>query len=193
MKQNDFMAVRVLRRILLGIACVTLGLGAPSALAKDHTVKEDEELYTPYQIVKRLPSWEESSLVVLRPAETDAARVTESIRAGALLVKYGQPDKALEYLEPLRSMDHFTLQHALGVAYVRLNRNQEAYDSLMRAHLMRPSVAGPLLPAALACARMARRCYEYRDLALEYRRLGGRFLRMADRIAYHVPYVLRKY
>jgi hypothetical protein len=157
--------------------------------------KENEELFSPYLFSKRAPAGEESWIASLRPAdpaEVDAARFAETVRTGVLLVKYGKYQTAAEILEPFRTRQHFTLLHALGVAYVRLNRNQEAYDVLIRAHTLRPNVAGPLLPAALACAKMSKRCYEYRDLALEYKRLGGRFTRMADRIAYHVPYALRR-
>jgi hypothetical protein len=175
----------------IGAALVlTLG-GLMPALA----AQEDEEIFSPYLASRQLPDVEESRFAALRPSstdETDAARLAETVRTGVLLVKYGQYDKAIEILEPYRIKDQFTLQHALGVAYLRSNRNQEAYDSLIRAHNLRPNVAGPLLPAALACAKMFRRCDDYRDLAVQYKKLGGRFTRLADRIAYHVPYALRK-
>jgi hypothetical protein len=107
-------------------------------------------------------------------------------------VKDGQHEKAIELLEPLRSEEHFTLLHALGIAYLREERNRDAYEILMRAHRLRPSVAGPLLPAALACARMATHCHAYRELAIQYKALGGKFTRLADNIEYYVPYELRK-
>jgi len=80
--------------------------------------------------------------------------------------------------------------HALGVAYVPVNRNQEAYDLLLRAHALRPTIAAPLLPAALACVKMARTCDAYRELALEYTQRGGRLVRFADKIANHLPRTL---
>jgi hypothetical protein len=174
----------------IGIAALFIIAGI--ALAAE---QEGEELFSPYLFSKRVPAGDESWIASLRPtdpAEADAARFAETVRTGVLLVKYGKYQTAADILEPFRTREHFTLLHALGVAYVRLNRNQEAYDVLVRAHALRPSIAGPLLPAALACAKMSRRCYEYRDLALEYKKLGGRFTRMADRIVYHVPYALRR-
>jgi Flp pilus assembly protein TadD len=175
---------------IIGTVALSVFLGPLQLLAA-----EDEEIFSPYLAARRLPEAEESRFAALRPSnpdETDAARFAETVRTGVLLVKYGQYDKAVQLLEPYRTNDQFTLQHALGVAYLRLNRNQEAYDNLVRAHHLRPNVAGPLLPAALACAKMARRCDDYRDLAQEYKKLGGRFTRLADRIAYHVPIALNR-
>jgi len=166
-----------------------------SFLAPVVVLAAEEEIFSPYLAFRRLSDAEESRFAALRPSnpdETDAARLAETVRAGVLLVKYGQYDKAIELLEPYRIKEQFTLQHALGVAYLRTNRNREAYESLVRAHYQRPTVAGPLLPAALACAKMSRTCDDYRDLALEYKRLGGKFTRMADRIVYHVPIALNR-
>lgn len=183
-----------------GIRCLIVAIGAMAVLTISGLVpvlaaQEEEEIFSPYLASKRAPKWDESRFAALASPladASDAARFAETVRTGILLVKNGQYAKAVELLEPYRTKDSFVVLHALGVAYVRMNRNQEAYDSLIRAHTLRPNIPGPLLPAALACAKMARRCYDYRDLALEYKKLGGRFIRLADRIAYHVPYTLRK-
>jgi tetratricopeptide (TPR) repeat protein len=113
-----------------------------------------------------------------------------AIREGVSLVRQREYARAVQRLEPYREIDHFTLLHALGIAYVRLDRNEEAYAALLRAHALRPEVAAPLLPAALACVKMARTCDAYRDLAREYKELGGQLVRFADKIAYHVPVAL---
>lgn len=124
--------------------------------------------------------------------ETDPARLAEAVQSGVLLVKGGQHEQAIELLEPYRDEPHFTLLHALGIAYLRSDRNRDAFQALMRAHQLRPTAAGPLLPAALACARMARVCDEYRELAMKYKALGGKFTRLADKIEQHVPYELQR-
>ena len=181
--------------LYLVTAIGTMAVLTLSGLVPALAAQEDEEIFSPYLASERLSEMEESRFAALRPTnpdDTDAARLAETVRTGVLLVKYGQHDKAVQLLEPYRTNDQFTLQHALGVAYLRLNRNQEAYDNLVRAHHLRPNVAGPLLPAALACAKMAKRCDDYRDLAQEYKKLGGRFTRLADRIAYHVPIALNR-
>jgi hypothetical protein len=109
---------------------------------------------------------------------------------GIRLVKRGEYAEAISLLEPYRETPDFSLLHALGIAYLRTQRNQEAYDILLRAHALRPNEPGPLLPAALACARMARTCDEYRRLALEYKERGGKFGRLADKIAEYQPVTL---
>ena len=107
-----------------------------------------------------------------------------------LLIKEGHYRSAIALLEPYRTKDDFLTQHAIGVAYVRVGRNQEAYEALLRAHQLNPTAAAPLLPAALACARMAKRCDDYRSLALEYTARGGKFTRLADKIANYLPITL---
>jgi hypothetical protein len=109
---------------------------------------------------------------------------------GVRLVKRGAYAEAISLLEPYRETPDFSLLHALGIAYLRTQRNQEAYDVLIRAHALRPDEPGPMLPAALACARMAKTCDEYRRLALEYKERGGRFGRLADKIAEYQPVTL---
>ena len=109
---------------------------------------------------------------------------------GIRLVKRGEYAEAISLLEPHRDAANFSLLHALGIAYVRTQRNQEAYDVLLRAHNLNPEDPGPLLPAALACARMAKSCDEYRRLALQYKERGGKFIRLADKIADYQPITL---
>lgn len=111
-------------------------------------------------------------------------------RQGIRLVKQGEYAEAIALLEPHRDVAEYSLLHALGIAYVRTQRNREAYDILLRAHSLKPEEPGPLLPAALACARMAKSCDEYRRLALQYKELGGRLVRFADRIAEYQPITL---
>jgi len=111
-------------------------------------------------------------------------------RRGIRLVKRGEYAEAISLLEPHRDAADFSLLHALGIAYVRTQRNQEAYDVLLRAHNLNPEDPGPLLPAALACARMAKSCDEYRRLALQYKERGGKFVRLADKIADYQPITL---
>lgn len=188
MKRLDHMEIGRHRLILIGLAGLFCLVGPGWSLAQ-----EQEEIFSPYLAAKRMPEREESILSALRGADaTQPARFAETVRSGVLLVKHGRYDEAIELLEPHRGMEQFTLLHALGVAYLRSNRNQEAYDVLMQAHRLRPDAAGPLLPAALACVRMPRTCYAYRDLARQYKEQGGRFVRLADKIRYHVPYMLRK-
>jgi tetratricopeptide (TPR) repeat protein len=112
------------------------------------------------------------------------------MRTVVRLIKEGHYRSAIVLLEPYRTKDDFLTQHAIGVAYVRVGRNQEAYEALLHAHRLNPTVAAPLLPAALACARMAKQCDDYRSLALEYRALGGKFTRLADKIANYLPITL---
>ena len=109
---------------------------------------------------------------------------------GIRLVKRGEYAEAISLLEPHRDAANFSLLHALGIAYVRTQRNQEAYDVLLRAHNLNSEDPGPLLPAALACARMAKSCDEYRRLALQYKERGGKFVRLADKIADYQPVTL---
>lgn len=109
---------------------------------------------------------------------------------GIRLVKRGEYAEAISLLEPYRETPDFSLLHALGIAYLRTKRNQEAYDVLIRAHTLRPDEPGPMLPAALACARMAKTCDEYRRLALGYKDRGGKFGRLADKIAEYQPVTL---
>jgi len=181
--------VRWFFRGLLVLGCCLVGgpvLGS---------AQEDEELFAPYPGKKSLPAQAQADAALARLqalAPTDPTYLAETTRAGVLLVKSGQHAEAVALLEPYRPLDQFTLLHALGVAYLRTQRNRDAYDTLLRAHRLRPTVAGPLLPAALACARMPRTCDDYRTLAGAYSALGGRFTRLANRIRYHVPYRLRK-
>lgn len=181
---------RARRRGVLLVPLALLWLGIPGVESAEQV--EDEELFTPHLVYQRTPAQEQDLTALATPAEPGTGLLAEQIRTAVLLVKHGYYAKATELLEPHRDQGNFTLLHALGVAYVRLNRNQEALDVLKRAHQLRPAVAAPLLPAALACVRMARRCYEYRELALAYKERGGRFKRFADKIAYHVPMVLRR-
>jgi tetratricopeptide (TPR) repeat protein len=122
--------------------------------------------------------------------EFDEAVFRALVRTSILLVKQGNYAQAIVLLEPYRAKDDFSMLHALGIAYVRTERNEEAYDTLLRAHQLNPNEAGPLLPAALACARMAKRCDAYRQLALEYMARGGKFVRFADKIANFQPVAL---
>jgi Flp pilus assembly protein TadD len=182
-----------IRLLRLGAPTVLLALillTAPGVGAAERT--EDEEFFTPHLAYQRTPAPEQDLAALGTPSDPDANLLAERIRTGVLLIKHGQYAQAATVLEPHRDQSNFTLLHALGVAYVRLNKNPEALAILKRAHELRPTVAGPLLPAALACVRMSRQCYEYRELALEYKERGGRFKRFADKIAYHVPLALRR-
>ena len=179
-------------RWLLGGLLVLLSLGGPA-----QGLAREEELFSPYLGKKRglaeLQTDTDAALARLQTlAPADPTYRAEMLRAGVLLVKSGRHAEAVALLEPSRPLDQFTLLHALGVAYLRTHRNRDAYDTLLRAHRLRPEVAGPLLPAALACARMPRICDDYRTLAERYTAMGGRFTRLAERIRYHVPYRLHK-
>lgn len=159
-----------------------------SSLAKD-----SEEFYTPSVVASAKSMPPENAMDASQEAGDEVdVRVSHQqlVRSGAELIKQGRYAEGIAVLEPFRESDDFLTLHALGVAYVRTGRNQEAYDILIRAHMLKPTVAAPLLPAALACARMARRCDDYRRLALEYKALGGELTRLADKIASHVPYKL---
>jgi len=180
-------------RRLLGGLLVLLSLGGPA----QGLAQGDEELFSPYlgktRGLAELQAQAAEALARLQTlAPADPTYRAETVRTGVLLVKSGRHADAVALLEPSRPLAQFTLLHALGVAYLRTHRNQDAYDTLLRAHQLQPTVAGPLLPAALACARMPRTCDDSRLLVQEYLALGGRFTRLADRIRYHVPYRLRK-
>jgi tetratricopeptide (TPR) repeat protein len=155
--------------------------------------QDSEELFTPFVIAKNeLPPMDQSLL-----ARSDGQReppglieYQQIMHTVVLLIKEGHYRSAIALLEPYRTKDDFLTQHAIGVAYVRVGRNQEAYEALLRAHQLNPTAAAPLLPAALACARMAKRCDDYRSLALEYTARGGKFTRLADKIANYLPITL---
>lgn len=172
----------------LSVALLCWSLGGPiSAFAR-----ENEELFSPFMVAARVAP--PSGLAALEGERTAVRGLGETqeerVRAAVGLVKRGEYLYAVEALEPYGQTEDFLALHALGVAYVRLGRNQEAYDALLRAHHLHPEMPGPLLPAALACARMARRCNDYRELALTYKARGGKFTRFADRIANHLPITL---
>lgn len=155
--------------------------------------QDNEELFTPYLVASLFPSGEklvsESRSEVARLADGGSDQLS-TVRTGVRLIKQGEYTKAITLLEPYRAEPDFLTLHALGVAYVRVQRNAEAYDVLLRAHKLNPGVAGPLLPAALACARIAKRCDQHRDLALEYLALGGKFKKFAEKIANYFPLTL---
>jgi tetratricopeptide (TPR) repeat protein len=138
------------------------------------------------------PASADESIQGISSAAVSGADFRALVRSAILMVKQGEYTEAIALLEPYRARDDFSMLHALGVAYVRTQRNEEAYDALLRAHHLNPSEAGPLLPAALACARMARSCDNYRQLALEYKALGGKFVWFADKIANFQPVELVK-
>jgi tetratricopeptide (TPR) repeat protein len=174
--------------ILAGAVSLWIGGSARVALAN-----ESEELFLPYQVAslaqpgqERIPGNGSGERMVIHGETVDPNAAAKGVQ----LVKQREYSKAIAVLEPLRSQPDFLVLHALGVAYVRTRRNAEAYDVLRRAHELRPNVPGPLLPAALACARMAPRCHDYRELALEYIQLGGRFKKLAEKIANHQPLAL---
>jgi hypothetical protein len=170
-------------------ALMLWSIGAPGLAS----AQENEELYSPFMVAARIapPSGLTEPLAESRMAFRSLGDTQgERVRAAIGLVKRGEYAYAVEILEPYSATDDFLALHALGVAYVRLARNREAYELLLRAHRLRPAVPGPLLPAALACARMARTCDDYRDLALTYKARGGKFTRFADRIASHLPITL---
>jgi hypothetical protein len=192
----------LVEKVVLGLGLLGLLAGWEGALANSALAQKHEELFTPYLIASAaIPSIPSGDFPITSPrGESDVLKETKSSPSSGLLgtavrlVKRGQYGSAIVLLEPYKTRDDFLTLHALGVAYVRTERNGEAYETLLRAHKLNPSVPGPLLPAALACARMARQCDEYRQLALNYIALGGKFTKFADRIAHHVPFtiVLRK-
>lgn len=177
--------------LLLGLCLMAWASGAPGtspALADD-----SDELFSPFNVVARVTPPPDTATALRYgtggPVDRQAA-YQELLRTAVLSIKQGYYATAITLLEPYHWNDDFLTLHALGVAYVRTARNQEAYDVLLRAHALRPGAAAPLLPAALACARIARRCDDYRRLALEYKALGGKFTRFADKIANHLPFTL---
>lgn len=178
-------------RLALGLAVLALIAFWPAVLLA--ATQDSEELFTPFVIAKNeLPPMDQSLL-----ARSDGQReppglieYQQIMHTVVLLIKEGHYRSAIALLEPYRTKDDFLTQHAIGVAYVRVGRNQEAYEALLRAHQLNPTAAAPLLPAALACARMAKRCDDYRSLALEYTARGGKFTRLADKIANYLPITL---
>lgn len=182
-----------IQRLSLAILLIAMTIGWSSASTPSAVVRDNEELFTPYLVASLQPADRDllSSWQSKPSALADAGDSLPSlIVIGARLVKRGEYVRAITVLEPHRYGQNFLALHALGVAYVRLYRNAEAYEILVRAHKLNSSIAGPLLPAALACARMASRCDEYRRLALEYVALGGKFKKFADKIANHQPFTL---
>jgi tetratricopeptide (TPR) repeat protein len=178
-------------RTVLMVVLATWIHGTPSFASS--FANDSGEFFAPVVIASAKSTLAEIAMGPNQGAE-DAldARVKyqQLVRSGVEMIKQGQYAEGIALLEPYRQNDDFLTLHALGVAYVRIGRNQEAYDILIRAHLLNPTVAAPLLPAALACARMARHCDDYRRLALEYKELGGALTRLADRIASYDPYRL---
>jgi hypothetical protein len=120
----------------------------------------------------------------------EAVPLHQLVQNGVRMVRRGEYAEAISLLEPHQEKADFSLLHTLGVAYVRTQRNQEAYTVLIRAHNLNPEDPGPLLPAAMACVRMAKSCDEYRSLALQYKERGGKFVRLADKIAAYQPITL---
>jgi hypothetical protein len=178
----------VLILALIGAIAGWGGVSARPALAQ----QKAEELFTP-NVTARIVSTPDS--LSGQRSDSGSLAYAEGVPPGIVvmgvrLVKQGEYAQAIALLEPYAFQNDFVTLHALGVAYVRTNRNREAYELLVRAHQLKPHVAGPLLPAALACARIARQCDEYRELALEYVALGGKFKRMADKIANYIPITL---
>ena len=176
------------RRLALGLAVLPLIVFWPAVLPA--AAQDSEELFTPIIVAKNaMPPMDQSLLArsdVQRepPGPIEYQQVMHTV---VLLIKEGRYQAAIALLEPYTTKDDFLTQHAIGVAYVRVGRNQEAYEALLHAHRLNPTAAGPLLPAALACARMAKRCDDYRSLALEYTARGGKFTRLADKIANYLP------
>jgi tetratricopeptide (TPR) repeat protein len=155
--------------------------------------QDGEELFTPFIVATNALSPMDQSLLARSDGQRESPGPIEYqqiMHTVILLIKGGHYLSAISLLEPYRSKDDFLTQHAIGVAYLRVGRNQEAYEALLRAHQLNPTAAAPLLPAALACARMAKRCDDYRSLALEYTARGGKFTRLADKIANHLPITL---
>jgi len=182
-----------IQRVSLAPLLIAMTIGWSSASTPSAVVRDNEELFTPYRVASLQPADRDllSSRQFKPPVLADAGDALPSlVVVGARFVKRGEYVRAIAVLEPLRYGQNFLALHALGVAYVRLYRNAEAYEILVRAHRLNSSIAGPLLPAALACARMASRCDEYRRLALEYVALGGKFKKFADKIASHQSFTL---
>jgi hypothetical protein len=182
-------------KLILGLGLWFFVFGWAGAFTAPAIAQEaTEELFTPYLVASaaipsspELTSIPRSDLSVqVDPKSPYAILLKTAVR----LVKRGHYGWAIALLEPYRDREDFLTLHALGVAYVRLERNSEAFDILARAHRLNPMAPGPLLPAALACVRMARTCDDYRRLALDYIALGGKFRRFADRIANHQPFTL---
>jgi len=177
-------------RLTLGFAVLALIAFWPAVVPA--ATQDSEELFTPFVVAKNALPPMDQSILVPSSGQPDPGPIEyqQIIRTVVLMIKEGHYRSAIVLLEPYRTKDDFLTQHAIGVAYVRVGRNQEAYEALLRAHRLNPTAAAPLLPAALACARMAKRCDDYRSLALEYRALGGKFTRLADKIANHLPITL---
>lgn len=177
-------------RLTLGFAVLALIALWPAVVPA--ATQDSEELFTPFVVAKNALPPMDQSILVPSSGQPDPGPIEyqQIIRTVVLMIKEGHYRSAIVLLEPYRTKDDFLTQHAIGVAYVRVGRNQEAYEALLRAHRLNPTAAAPLLPAALACARMAKRCDDYRSLALEYRALGGKFTRLADKIANHLPITL---
>ena len=179
-------------RLWLGLGLIGAMTGWDGAASQPVSAQYiSEELFSPYIVARLLPP--ASDRLSDSPSDPGSLPFAGGappgvVERGVRLVKQGQYAQAITLLEPYRVQEDFLTLHALGVAYVLTNKNREAYEILLRAHQLRPQVAGPLLPAALACARIARRCYDYRALALDYIALGGKFNRFADKIANHQPF-----
>jgi len=178
-------------RRALGLAVLALIAFWPAMLPA--ATQDGEELFTPFIVATNTLSPMDQSLLALSDVQREPPGPIEYqqiMHTVVLLIKEGHYRSAIALLEPYRAKDDFLTQHAIGVAYVRVGRNQEAYEALLRAHQLNPTAAAPLLPAALACARMAKRCDAYRSLALEYAARGGKFTRLADKIANYLPITL---
>ena len=118
--------------------------------------QDSEELFTPFFVAKNaLPSVDQSLLPRFdgRREPPGPIEYQQIMRTAVQLIKEGHYRSAIVLLEPYRTKDDFLTQHAIGVAYVRVGRNQEAYEALLHAHRLNPTAAAPLLPAALACTR----------------------------------------
>jgi tetratricopeptide (TPR) repeat protein len=179
------------RCLALRLAVLALIVAWPAVLLA--AAQDSEELFTPFFVAKNtLPPMDQSLLARSdgQREPSDPIEYQQTMRTGILLIKEGHYQAAIALLEPYRAKEDFLIQHAIGVAYVRVGRNQEAYEALLHAHRLNPTAAAPLLPAALACARMAKQCDDYRSLALEYRARGGKFTRLADKIASYLPITL---
>jgi len=184
---------RLAASIVVGLGLIGAIAGCGGVAAWPTFTQETEELFTPYLVASRFPSGREPSSIPLSETGTltgGEKMLPNPVRTGIRLVKEGEYANAIALLELHGAHGDFSTLHALGVAYLRTERNAEAYEVLLRAHRLNPSAPGPLLPAAVACARVAKRCDEYRRLALEYKALGGRFTKLADKIANHQPLTL---
>jgi tetratricopeptide (TPR) repeat protein len=177
--------------VCLGLIGAIAGCGGVAT--RSAFTQETEELFTPPVAASCVPSGRGPSSIPF--SETGTQRggekaLPDPARTGIRLVKEGEYAKAIALLEPHRAHGDFAALYALGVAYLRTERNMEAYEVLLQAHRLNPSTPGPLLPAALACARVAKRCDDYRRLAIQYKALGGRFTKLADKVANHQPLTL---